>query len=77
MNSATRYVQMHVVNFEPTYLALRQAVAMFVEGDDGIGPARDFLTDAVERHRDAMGLDPEDLVDDVDFAAIVAEEAGV
>ena len=77
MNAATEYVQMHVVNYEPTYLALLQAVQLFVEGDDGIAPARDLLVDSVTEHRAAMGLDDEEVGDDVDFAAIVAEEAGV
>jgi hypothetical protein len=77
MNAATEYVQMHVVNYEPSYLALREAVDMYVNGDDGIAPARDFLADAVSQHLSGMGLDPEDLTDEVDFAAIVAEEAEV
>ena len=77
MNAATSYVQLHVVNYEPTYLALREAVRMYVDSDDGIAPAREFLTDAVERRCAAMGLDPEDLTDEVDFAAIIHDEAGV
>ena len=77
MNAATEYVQMHVVNYEPSYLALREAVDMYVNGDDGIAPARDFLSDAVSQHLSGMGLDSEDLTDEVDFAAIIAEEAEV
>lgn len=77
MNADTEYVQLHVVNYEPTYLALLTAVDMYVNGTDGIAAARDHLADAVAEHRDAMGLNPEHLTDEVDYAAIVAEEAGV
>ena len=77
MNAATSYVQMHVVNYEPTYLALQEAVQMYVDGDDGIAPARDFLADAVNQHRAGMGLDYDDLTGDVDYAAIIHDEAGV
>ena len=77
MNTATAYVYLHVVNYEPTYLARLQAVRLFVEGHDGIALGRDLLADSVTEHLTAMGLDDDDLSDSVDFAAIVAEEAGV
>lgn len=77
MNAATEYVQLHLVNYEPSYLALRKAVDMYVNGTDGIAPARDFLADAVSEHMTGMGLDAEDLSDDVDYAAIIHDEAEV
>lgn len=75
MNDSTSYVRMHVINFEPTYLALMDAVAML---DDGapMCESRDRLAESVDYHREAMGLDADDLDFDVDFADMIEFEAG-
>mgnify|MGYP001353043952 CR=1 FL=1 len=76
MDTPTRTVYERVSAYEPAFAALAHAVSLYVEGDAGIAPARDYLTDAVERHRRDMGLEHQDL-DEVDYAAIIHTEAGV
>jgi len=76
MNTDTDYVHTHVVNFEPTWLVLANCVAAWQE--DTTAPMavyRDILRDEVERHREAMGLNPEHLTDDVDYAVMIQFEA--
>jgi hypothetical protein len=76
MNEDTDYVHNAIVNYEPTYIALGEAVTAWQADQDGpIGPYRDQLRDDVEQHREAMGLDAGDLTDDVDYAAIIQFEA--
>jgi hypothetical protein len=77
MNESTDYVHSAVINYEPTYLVLMEVVSEW--GDDQSGPLapyRDALRDAVEMHREAMGLDISDLNDDVDYAAMIEYEFG-
>jgi hypothetical protein len=76
MNEDTDYVHTHVINYEPTYLVLMDVVTRWNEDQsNGIADYRDELRAAVESHADAMGLDPEDLSDDVDYAAMIEYEA--
>jgi len=75
MNADTEYVRMHVVNYEPTYVALNHAVSLYWNDEGkGIAAARDYLRDAVERHYRDAGLDDEHLTDDVDYADIIVWE---
>lgn len=76
MDTPTRTVYERVSAYEPAFVALSHAVSLYVAGDAGIAPAREYLTDAVERHMRDMGLGPQDL-DEVDYAAIIHAEAGV
>ena len=69
MNEATDYVHTHVINYEPTYIALGEAVTM-VWDDEDIHEARDYLADVVDQHWQAMGLDASDLAD-VDYAEMI------
>ena len=76
MNTPTRTVYERISSYEPTFVALSHAVALYVDGDAGIAPAREYLNDAVERHLLDIGLEPAAL-DDVDYAEIIHTEAGV
>lgn len=79
MNEATKYVRMHVINYEPTCQVLRAAAQAWEADQSGpIAPYRDDLADAVESNWDQMGLRPQDWDrEDVDYAAIIQFEAGV
>ena len=69
MNEATDYVHTHVINYEPTYIALNEAVTMVQDDDQGIY-ASEYLADVVDQHWQAMGLDADDLAD-VDYAEMI------
>lgn len=74
MDTATEHVHLHVVNYEPTYVALNHAISMYEnDGGRGAAEARDYLIDAVERHALDAGLDYSDL-DDVDYSAMIQWE---
>lgn len=80
MNEDTDYVHTAVINYEPTYTELQDATAAWMDDQSNpIGEYRDQVRDAVEAAvRDdpqGIGLDPSDLTDDVDYAAMIAFEA--
>lgn len=76
MGAVTERVYDHIVNYEPTYLALQEAVALYQESSDGIAEARELLADAVEGGAfRAAGLDCSDL-DGVDYSEMIQWEAG-
>lgn len=76
MNNDTDYVHTHIVNYEPTYLALADIVRRWEDDEtNGIADYRDDLQAVVEQHWEAMGLDYSDLTDDVDYAVMIQFEA--
>jgi hypothetical protein len=77
MQNKTDYVQMHVVNYEPTYKDLMVAVEGVLSGLD-LQQARDILLDSVHQHYEAMGLKYDDIDDsDVSYTTMIMEEAGL
>jgi hypothetical protein len=76
MNESTEYVRMHVINFEPTYLALMEAVKDYQSETLTFHEAREELAAAVHTHREAMGLRASDLGDDVEYGEMIDFEVG-
>lgn len=78
MNEATDYVHTHVVNYEPTYLVLSEAVERYRNGAyDDVAELRNAVAESVDQNWQAMGLDATDVNDDdVDFVAMIEFEAG-
>jgi hypothetical protein len=75
VNESTQYVRMHVVNYEPLYVALNHAVSLYRPAEHGsIDAARDYLSAAVGRHYRDAGLDDRHLSGDVDYAEMVRWE---
>lgn len=75
MNEDTNYVHTHVVNYEPTYLVLMEAVNNYRDGGD-LCQSRDMVEDAIESNVAGMGLQPSDLTDDVDCIDMILWELG-
>lgn len=73
MNEATSYVHLHVVNYEPSYLALMDAVNRLRNGEE-LREVRESLADAVAEHVGGMGLRTNDLGADVDYTAMIEYE---
>lgn len=77
MNEDTDYVHTHVVNFEPTYNVLVDVCQRWADDEtNDRSEYRDELRDAVEQHYLEMGLDAEDLSDDVDYGVMIEWELG-
>lgn len=75
MNEDTDYVHTHVINYEPTYDVINDVCQRWMS--DQSSPRaqyRDELQDAVELHYIAMGLDLDDLTDDVDYGVMIEWE---
>jgi hypothetical protein len=64
-----------VVNYEPTWQAVCEAVDGYTDDELTLQEARDLLRDAAEKHYKALGLELSDL-DDADFSAIIQYEIG-
>jgi hypothetical protein len=75
MDEPTAYVRMHVINYEPSWLALHDAATRYRDDILTLAQASELVAAATGKHRAAMGLKPKHLTGDIGYADMVELEA--